>query len=188
MPDATNFNPADVAAALNDAVSKLDEGRKATFQFAQKVLQAKAAQLQREADAAKAAPAALKSQLAFFSSLSDGLDELSVNEDHLPKPTPDTFVIRGRITDPKGRPVKNLQLKITDPQGTIKDRIHPVVSDAQGYFMLTLRSAELPDLVQNKTDLFISVTDASGREVFKPAEAVRLEPGKVANFSATLTR
>jgi len=74
-------------------------------------------------------------------------------------------------------------LTVTDPQQSLKRRVPSVPSDAQGFITLTLRSAEFPDLVKNKTDLFIRVTDQKGREVFAPTEAVRLEPGTTAVFS-----
>jgi hypothetical protein len=188
MATLPNLKPEDIAAALEKVLGSVDASRRSAFQFAQKALQGKTAQLRKEAEAAGGGPPALKSQIAFYGTLGDAIGEMGDREAHLPKPSADTLVIQGRIIDAKGRGVKNLQLRITDPQGTIKDRIQPIVSDSQGYFTLTLRGGEFPDLVRNKTDLFITVTDASGREVFKPAQPVHLEPGKAASFSLTLPR
>lgn len=182
MATTPNMKSQDMASAVQKVLANVDAARKTDFQFLQKAMQGKAAQLAEEAKAAKAAPAALKSQIAYYTSMNDAVGAMSTYESHLPVPKPGTFVIQGRVTDAKGRGVKKLQLKITDPQGTLKG-IQPVTSDSQGYFTLTLRSAEFPELAKNKTDLFLTVTDASGKEVFKPSEAVHLEPGKVATFN-----
>jgi hypothetical protein len=181
------IQPSEAVAAIQDALNQADANRKSTLQVVGEVLAAKLRSLEvKAAPAAGAAPLSSsgEARIAHYQSLSQGVDAMRQQDDHQPALAPESFVIHGRVTDSQGQPLANHLLKLTDPNQTLKDRIPPVPSDKDGFFTLTLRSAEFPDLVQKKTDLFIAVTDPSGREVYTPEEPVHLEPGKAAVFSA----
>jgi hypothetical protein len=165
------IQPSEAVAAIQDALNQTDSNRKSTLQVAGEVLAAKLRSLQ-----GKAAPAPVtaplspsaQARIAHYQSLSQAVDAMRVQDNHQPAPAPESFVIHGRVTDSQGQPLANHVLKLTDPSQTLKDRIPPVPSGQEGFFTLTLRSAEFPDLVNNKTDLFITVTDKAGREIYSP--------------------
>jgi|SRR5215510_3083771 len=176
----------EMTRAITSALRLADNSRRQGIQIASNILAAKLRAMQRESappDSESAAVAA-RAKAAYFQNLSKAVEAIRLQDAHLPAPAPDSFVIHGRVTDPQGQPLANHLLKLADPKQSIADRIPPTPSDEQGFITLTLRAAEFPDLVKNKTDLFLTVTDPSGREVYAPEEALHLEAGKAAVFSA----
>jgi hypothetical protein len=123
----------------------------------------------------------IDARLAQAEHLSASVATLVIRNRQLPDPKPDVFIVHGQVTGaPRSR--KKYRLTVTDPANK-KCKIPPVSSDENGFFTLTIRAKEFPDLVQNKSDLFLRITDSSGREVFAPADPVRVEPGGLALFS-----
>lgn len=152
------------------------------LQTAQKTLAAKLLALQTAAGP-KPAPDT-STRIAHYQALSKAITTLNQEHTSLPTPSRGSFIIHGRIVDASGKPLPNYLLKLSDPTQTLQARIAPVPSNEQGFFTVTLRAAEFPDLVEKKTNLFLTVTDQSGREAYAPDAPLQLVAGQMAVFSA----
>lgn len=121
----------------------------------------------------------LESRVAFYQEVAKCLQELNGAVSGAPKPVKGAFVLHGRILSTEGQPRPNLSVSLADPKGVISNRLEPVNTDNNGYFTVTLRAAEFPDL-QTGAQLFVSVTDADHKEISKPEQPAVFQPGAVA--------
>jgi len=146
--------------------------------------QAHAALAQRATDLTQApkgekAPVPLQTRAALYNALAVPLQDTRLASIQVPQPSDATFVVYGRVLTAAGAPGPDLTVSLSDPKG-IANRVPPVTTDANGYFTMTLRTAEFPDLTAATSQMFVSVTDAKQREIAKPTQAITYQPGQVA--------
>jgi hypothetical protein len=187
MAAQKTMTPADALGLLPESLTQLDADRLATLQFAQQLLGAKARTVQNEPDTPLTTDVTQQDRLAYFQGLSTSFGAMVAHEQHFPVASDSTYVLFGRVEDAQGQPLPNYQLALENVGQAAKGRISSVRSDAQGYFSLTLRVAEFPNFIKNKTPIFLTITDPQGREVFTPTDPLQMEAGKITVFTAVDT-
>jgi protocatechuate 3,4-dioxygenase beta subunit len=126
------------------------------------------------------APPELTASIAKFSAVVKDLQSVRLAISRQPKPIRDAFILHGRIVDAAGNPVPKATVSLTDAQGLANKLIKPVKTDENGFYTITLRAGEYPDLVKADEPLFVTVVDAKKRELAKPPDAIPIAIGKVA--------
>ena len=186
---AERTQPKTTAAEIIDGLAAVDQQRLAALQQMQSALETRLRALEREATEAadnKAPDADEKAaRLAHFDRLAQGITELRTIEERRPTADPDAFIIHGYVTASKST-VKTLKLFVTDPKGKALSDLAPITADDQGFFTLTLRAADYPDIAKEKTDLQIRIVDEGGKEVFAPSSTVKFEPGRISLFAVAV--
>src|SRR5262249_33750105 len=124
-------------------------------------------------------PASLQNRASLYKDLAKPLNDTRLATTNAPQASDETFVVHGRVLNPAGEPQANLTVSLSDAKGVV-NRATPVKTDANGYYTVTLRTAEFPDLTAEKSQLFVSVADSKQREIAKPTTAITFQPGKIA--------
>ena len=121
----------------------------------------------------------LKDRVRFYLEASTCVKEMKGAVSGAPKPVKGAFILHGRILSTDGKPLSELSVSLSDPNGVTSNRIKPVNTDRNGYFTVTVRAAEFPELKAG-AKLFVSVMDGKRKEVAKPEQPAVFQPGAVA--------
>jgi hypothetical protein len=149
-----------------------------SMQEAQTTLTERAADLTQVPKGTKV-PAPLQNRASLYKDVAAPLDQTKLVATQAPAASDDTFVVHGRVLDAAGDPQSNLTVSLSDAAGVV-NRVTPVKTDANGFYTITLRTAEFPELAADKSQLFVAVADSKQREVAKPTTPITFQPGKIA--------
>jgi hypothetical protein len=175
----TFFDPATQAENLMSAQQQTNRFQITTLDQAQTSVSQRAAQLAEAAKAPHAVPET-KTRATLFQNLATALSDARLSYTNLPQPSADSFILHGRVVSAAGKGLAELSVSLSDPKGILNNRVAPVKTDTNGYFTMTLRAAEYPDLTAGTSQIFVSVTNAKQKEIAKPSQALTFQPGKVA--------
>jgi len=174
-PDASSRDLAEPLKQMADVQQQVDTFHSSLFDQAQTALADRADSL---TAMAKALPD-LKDRAELYSSVSAPLKDVQGAVKGLPKPVSGSFVLHGRVLTKQGQPRAGVTVAVSDAKGVVNNRVAPVKTDDNGYFTVTLRAAEFPDLAAG-SQLFVSVSDAKQREIAKPQQPAVFQPDTVA--------
>ncbi|MDE3188005.1 MAG: carboxypeptidase regulatory-like domain-containing protein, partial [Acidobacteriota bacterium] len=121
----------------------------------------------------------LKDRAQLYGSIAASLKDTQEAVTGMPKPLKSSFVLHGRVLSTQGQPRAGVNVTLSDSKGVVNNRLAPVKTDNNGYFTVTLRAAEFPDLAEG-SQLFVSVADAKQHEIAKPEQPAIFQPGSVA--------
>jgi hypothetical protein len=160
------------------ARQKVEAMYRAALARSQATLSSRAAEM---AAAAKlnTAPPGLKFRAARYQALAAALAATQMAIRKVPKQAADSFIIHGQVLNAAGEPMAKVNVSLSDAKGIVNTRVPPVTTDASGYYTMTLRANEFPDLTPDTSEMFVSVTDANNRQLAKPAQTIKYQPGKV---------
>jgi hypothetical protein len=96
-----------------------------------------------------------------------------------PLTSPDSWTVRGRVTDQNGRGIGGLVVNVFDKELIFDDRLGQTETDESGAFGLTYRTKDFRDLIEKKPDLYVKVTNQNGKIIYTLKEAIRYEAGRV---------
>ncbi len=96
-----------------------------------------------------------------------------------PPPDPHAWVVRGRVTDPRGQGLEGLTVTLYDKDLFFHDRLGQAETDAQGNYSFTYKTSDFRDLIEKKPDLFIKVLNRQGETLHSSKSEVRYESGRV---------
>jgi hypothetical protein len=169
---------AQLAAAIDDARNQLSRDEDRSLHEIDKLL-ARRIQAMQPAKGVKA-PRELTERIAKFSALVKDVQNVRLAISRQPKPIPDAFILHGRIVDAAGNPVTKATVSLSDARRLANKLVKPVKTDENGFYTITLRTGEYPDLVKADEPLFVTVMDAKKQELAKPPDAIPIAIGKVA--------
>jgi hypothetical protein len=169
---------AQLAAAIDDAQNQSNSDADRSLNDAGKLL-AQRIEAMQPAKGVKA-PRELTARIAKFSALVKDVQNVQLAISRQPKAIRDAFILHGRIVDAAGNPVAKATVTLTDAQRLANKLVKPVKTDENGFYTITLRAGEYPDLVKADEPLFVTVMDAKNKELAKPPDGIPIAIGKVA--------
>jgi 5-hydroxyisourate hydrolase-like protein (transthyretin family) len=101
-----------------------------------------------------------------------------------PKETP--WVVKGRVMDADGEPVAGVLVRLYDKDRQYDDLLGAVTSDEDGLYEITYREQDFKEGLEPGADLYVTVEDVKGNELFRSEDAVRFDAGKEEVIDITL--
>lgn len=102
--------------------------------------------------------------------------DLSRND---PVPSPDAWIVRGRVTDAQGRGLGGLVVSLYDKDLFFDDRLGETETDAEGNYSLVYRTKDFRDLIERKPDIYLKVLNQRGETLYTSKREIRYESGRV---------
>jgi hypothetical protein len=102
-----------------------------------------------------------------------------VTRPHDPVAAPNTWVVRGRVTDAKGKALSGLTVTLYDEDLLFDDRLGQTETDENGDYSFTYRSEDFGDLISRKPDLFLTVMSPKEEKLFTSKRKVIFQAGKI---------
>lgn len=169
---------------IDDRLKVLRRAQLSALTTVQAVLSVKLKSLQARASGTEKTPTAAVPQMDAFKNLLHGLNSLEVQNKNLPKPSPDNFVIHGRVVDAQGKPLPGYALEIV-ASDTRKAIGEPLFSDHNGAFTASIPRSKFPETTNAQHGLMVTVhrPDKQRSKVFASTEAIRPAVGQIAVFS-----
>jgi hypothetical protein len=96
-----------------------------------------------------------------------------------PLTSPDSWTVRGRVTDQNGRGIGGMVVNVFDKELIFDDRLGQTETDESGAFNLTYRTKDFRDLIEKKPDIYVKVTNQKGKTIYSSQEPIRFEAGRV---------
>lgn len=96
-----------------------------------------------------------------------------------PVAQPDTWIVRGRITDKKGKGLSQLIVSVWDKDLLFDDKLGQTETDANGDYSLTYHVEDFRDLIERKPDLYVNIFDQKGTRLFSSKKKIRFNAGRV---------
>jgi hypothetical protein len=107
-------------------------------------------------------------------------------EETAPQAEKDQWIVEGKIKDEKNQPVEGVTVSLYDTRHKFDKRLGTMVTDKNGKFTFTYKGEDFKALLEAKADIYLKVTDESGKEVYTSPAAIRCEPGHVDVFDIRL--
>jgi hypothetical protein len=179
MTSELDFDAATLAQRIATAQQNLAERSASGLADVQAALDKRGAALHA---AAKTAPTltGIARRAELYQSLASSIGAARLDFSRLPKASADAFVLHGQVLDSTGAPRDDASVSLSDASGTVDRRLPAARTDDNGYYTITLRVGEFPELEAGRTHLFVSIVDDDDREIAKPTQPVMFQPGRVA--------
>ena len=97
------------------------------------------------------------------------------------------WIVSGTVNEATGKPAPKLIVSITDKAGKFAERLGKKTTTARGAFRFAFKPEEFADLIAEKVDLFVNVSDAKQKVLFT-SRALRFEPGKTETLTIALPK
>jgi len=98
------------------------------------------------------------------------------------------WIVKGQVTDAKGEPASAVFVRLYDKDRQFDDLLGAVTTDDEGYYEITYRKQDFKEGLETGADLYVTVEDAKGRELFRSDKAVRFDAGKEETIDVQLRR
>ncbi len=123
--------------------------------------------------------------------LIDHQDIYLKNEDCVPPPatnnreeklSPDTWVVRGTVTDENNQGLNGLTISLYDKDLLFDDVLGTTLTNEKGDFEIIYRYEAFEFLFEKRPDLYLKVLDDSGKELYTSENTVRPGAGRAEEF------
>jgi hypothetical protein len=101
---------------------------------------------------------------------------------------PDTWIVKGRVTDEEGRGIGGLTVSIYDKDHVFDDRLGTTLTDDTGNFMASYKSEEFRDLFEARPDIYLKVSDQEGKKLYSSRRKVKCKAGSIESFNIKIKR
>lgn len=88
------------------------------------------------------------------------------------------WVVTGIVTDEAGRPVPGVLVRLYDKDRQFDDLLGAVSTDNDGRYQISYRVQDFKEGLETGADLYVTVEDAKGKQLYRSDKAVRFDAGK----------
>ncbi len=99
---------------------------------------------------------------------------MASREARLPSPRPQAMQLLVFVHDTAGAPLAGYRIAL---ESSGSANLPSGATTGDGYALITVRSGEFPGLADGGAQLFLTVSDAQGRQVYVPSHGFLLAPG-----------
>jgi hypothetical protein len=96
-----------------------------------------------------------------------------------PVAEPGAWIVRGRVTDKKGKALKGLLVSLYDKDLFFDDKLGQTETDVNGDYSLTYRAEDFRDLIEKRPDIYVKVLDEKGNTIHTSKKKLRYEAGRI---------
>lgn len=189
MPDLNESDQQKVAEALKLGAQKSAAATLPALEMFVKLQQNRVKRLDAESKQLKdtlgvdhprvlAAEKIAKSQAVF----KEQMDAQVKRVDHLPGLKPNEWSVSGRVLDPAGKPAAGLIINVLDRDRKYDDLLGETTTDEFGDFHVIYHERDFKEMGENLPELYLTVKDAAGNELFSSRDTVRYNAGRVEYF------
>lgn len=100
-----------------------------------------------------------------------------------PKPKPNEWLVFGNVTDSTGNPVSGLTVRVFDKDRKLDDLLGEASTDENGDSWVIYHERDFKEMGENLPDLYVMVSDASGKLLYSSRDKVRFEANKSEYFA-----
>lgn len=98
----------------------------------------------------------------------------------------DTWVVQGLISDAQGQSLPGLIVSVFDKDLLFDDRLGTTETDQNGAYRLVYHTRDFRDLIERRPDLYLRITDRSGKLCYTTEHAVKYDAGRVETINVVL--
>ncbi|MEJ2563702.1 MAG: hypothetical protein P8Z42_13595 [Anaerolineales bacterium] len=95
-----------------------------------------------------------------------------------PKTKDEPWIVKGRVTGADGKPASGLIVRLYDKDRRYDDLLGVVTTDDAGNYEITYRTQDFKEGLEPGADLYLTVEDIDGNELYSSESAVRFNAGK----------
>jgi hypothetical protein len=129
---------------------------------------------------------ALENAAQSLTELKTRLDTQRARLKKWPKPRANEWTVFGTVTDAQGQPAAGLTVRVFDQDRKYDDLLGETETDENGDFSTIYHERDFAETHENLPDLYVMVSDASGKTLYSSRENVRFEAGKSEYFAIRL--
>ncbi|HWP54373.1 MAG TPA: hypothetical protein VN476_09540 [Pyrinomonadaceae bacterium] len=96
-----------------------------------------------------------------------------------PVAQPDTWIVRGRVTDKGGKGLSKLIVSVYDKDLLFDDKLGQTETDSNGDYTLTYHTEDFRDLIERKPDIYVKVLDQKGNTLYSSKKKIKFNVGRV---------
>ena len=100
----------------------------------------------------------------------------------LPKLKSNEWSVSGRVVDPFGKPAAGLTINVLDRDRKYDDLLGEDTTDEFGDFHVIYHERDFKEMGENLPELYVTVKDAAGNDLFTSRGSVRYNAGRVEYF------
>ena len=104
-----------------------------------------------------------------------------------PKPRTNEWMVFGTVTDADGQPAAGLNVRVFDQDRKYDDLLGETETDENGDFSVIYHERDFTETRENLPELYVMISDASGKTLYTTRENVRFDAGKSEFFGIRLT-
>ena len=105
---------------------------------------------------------------------------------NIPKLHPNEWIVYGTVVDGQGKPAVGLTVRVFDKDRKYDDLLGETETDANGDFSTVYHERDFKESGENLPDLYVMVTDTSGKLLYSSLDSVRYEAGRSEYFAVRL--
>jgi 5-hydroxyisourate hydrolase-like protein (transthyretin family) len=110
----------------------------------------------------------------------------TVRVKNFPRLHPNEWIVYGTVVDGQGKPAVGLSVRVFDKDRKYDDLLGDTETDANGDFSSIYHERDFKETGENFPDLYVMVSDASGKVLFSSLDSVRYEAGRLEYFAIRL--
>jgi hypothetical protein len=123
-----------------------------------------------------------------LSELNTHLDTQRARLKKWPKPRANEWMVFGTVTDAEGKPAAGLNVRVFDRDRKYDDLLGETETDENGDFFAIYHERDFAETRENLPELYVMVSDASGKTLYSSQENVRFNAGKSEYFAIRLSK
>lgn len=118
--------------------------------------------------------------------LNSRLDTQSARMKTWPKARPNEWVVFGTVVDAENKPASGLTVRLYDRDRKYDDFLGESETDANGDFSIIYHERDFMESGENLPELYVTISDAKGKEVYSSRDNVRFNSGRSEYFAIRL--
>jgi len=103
-----------------------------------------------------------------------------------PVAQPDTWIVRGRVTDKAGKGLSKLIVSVYDKDLLFDDKLGQTETDSNGDYTLTYHTEDYRDIIERKPDIYVKVLDQKGKTLYSSKKKIKFNVGRVEIVNVTV--
>lgn len=125
---------------------------------------------------------ALENTAKSLAELRTRLDTQTKRLKNWPRPRAHEWAVFGTVTDIQGQPASGLTVRVFDRDRKYDDLLGETETDENGDFSVIYHERDFAETRENLPELYVMVSDASGKTVYSSRDNIRPEAGKSEYF------